>query len=230
MTDEMNHFMAIPHPGASDICITLDAACCLFSWSGVKNSPIMFQNIMNELLGEFEWCLACIDDVLITWSIGDFEDHVSKINKVLNILSCRLRSEVVPFFETGMSKICLCPQRQALPRICPMKTCMFLAWMSNFGFKGFWWPFRRSCCVPFSRSPADQHEPVLGREQTQLPVLPDCCFRSCQGCFHLTLLSIVILQMQLLDSCCAEEACDHALAMSTINQHRALSPNAWQNC
>jgi hypothetical protein len=52
---------------------------------GITNSPDIFQAIMMDLLGNFEYVRINIDGILITTS-GAFEDHLKKLNKVLRRL------------------------------------------------------------------------------------------------------------------------------------------------
>ena len=53
---------------------------------GIKNSPDIFQKIMNDLLGDLEFARAYIDDILIT-SSATFEDHIAKVDAVLSWLA-----------------------------------------------------------------------------------------------------------------------------------------------
>jgi Reverse transcriptase (RNA-dependent DNA polymerase) len=46
---------------------------------GAKNSPDIFQAIMQDLLGDLEYARACIDDILII-SNGSYEEHLEQIN------------------------------------------------------------------------------------------------------------------------------------------------------
>ena len=49
---------------------------------GITSAPDMFQNTMDDLMGNLECARVCIDDILIT-SNGTFEDHMQKLNTVL---------------------------------------------------------------------------------------------------------------------------------------------------
>ena len=53
---------------------------------GIKNSPDIFQAVMQDLLGDLEFVRVYIDDILIT-SMDTFEDHMNKLNQVLKCLS-----------------------------------------------------------------------------------------------------------------------------------------------
>ncbi len=52
---------------------------------GIKNSPDIFQNIMQDLLGDLPFVRVYIDDILII-SNGDFDDHLDKLHQVLQRL------------------------------------------------------------------------------------------------------------------------------------------------
>jgi hypothetical protein len=52
---------------------------------GIKNSPDIFQAIMQDLLGDLEYARAYIDDILII-SKGTFEEHLAQISEVLKRL------------------------------------------------------------------------------------------------------------------------------------------------
>jgi hypothetical protein len=45
---------------------------------GVKTSPYIFQNIMNELLGDIPTIQVYVDDILITSNVT-FEEHAAII-------------------------------------------------------------------------------------------------------------------------------------------------------
>jgi transposase InsO family protein len=52
---------------------------------GIKNSPDIFQNIINDVMAGLENVRAYLDDILITTS-GTFEDHLEEVQKVLDRL------------------------------------------------------------------------------------------------------------------------------------------------
>jgi transposase InsO family protein len=52
---------------------------------GLCNSPDIFQEKMNTLMGDLEYVRAYIDDILCLTS-GDFEDHLDKLDEVLQRL------------------------------------------------------------------------------------------------------------------------------------------------
>jgi len=53
---------------------------------GIASAPDIFQHIMHDLLGDLEFVCVYIDDVLII-SDGSYEDHLAKLNTVLNRLN-----------------------------------------------------------------------------------------------------------------------------------------------
>ena len=50
---------------------------------GLCNSPDIFQEKMNEIFAGFEYVRAYIDDLLII-SNNSYDDHLEKLDKVLN--------------------------------------------------------------------------------------------------------------------------------------------------
>jgi putative transposase len=52
---------------------------------GIKNSPDIFQSIMNEIFSDLDYVQCYIDDILIT-SNSTFEDHLEKLDIVLKRL------------------------------------------------------------------------------------------------------------------------------------------------
>ena len=50
---------------------------------GLCNLPDIFQKVMSDILGDLEYVLIYIDDILIT-SNGTYEDHMQKLDKVLS--------------------------------------------------------------------------------------------------------------------------------------------------
>ena len=46
---------------------------------GISSAPDIFQAIMTEMLGDFDFCRVYIDDILII-SNGTYEDHMEKLN------------------------------------------------------------------------------------------------------------------------------------------------------
>ena len=49
---------------------------------GIKNSPDIFQQLINNVLGDIENVRAYLDDILIMTS-GLYEDHLANLDKVL---------------------------------------------------------------------------------------------------------------------------------------------------
>ena len=52
---------------------------------GIKNSPDIFQQLINDVLGDIKNVRAYLDDILITTS-GLYEDHLANLDKVLRRL------------------------------------------------------------------------------------------------------------------------------------------------
>jgi hypothetical protein len=52
---------------------------------GIKNSPDIFQAVINELLGDLDFVQVYLDDILITTD-GSFQDHLQKLQLVLKRL------------------------------------------------------------------------------------------------------------------------------------------------
>ena len=52
---------------------------------GMANAPDIFQQVMNDILGDLDFVLIYIDDILIT-SNGTYEDHMQKLDIVLTRL------------------------------------------------------------------------------------------------------------------------------------------------
>jgi hypothetical protein len=52
---------------------------------GIKNSPDIFQNIINDVMAGLENARAYLDDILITTS-GSYDDHLKQVAQVLSRL------------------------------------------------------------------------------------------------------------------------------------------------
>jgi hypothetical protein len=48
---------------------------------GIKNSPDIFQAVINDLLGDLDFVQVYLDDILITTD-GSFQDHLKKLQIV----------------------------------------------------------------------------------------------------------------------------------------------------
>ena len=53
---------------------------------GIKNAPDIFQQVMQELLGDLDFVRVYLDDILIT-SSGDLTDHLAKLDVTLERLT-----------------------------------------------------------------------------------------------------------------------------------------------
>ena len=100
---------------------------------GVKNSPDIFQSIMSELLGDIEFARTYLDDVLIT-SSGSFEDHLRKLDTVLqrltkagfraNVRKCFFAQDQMEYLGYQLTRDGIQPQPkkvEAILRIAPPK-------------------------------------------------------------------------------------------------------------
>ncbi|CAF3599838.1 unnamed protein product [Rotaria socialis] len=69
---------------------------------GLKNSPSVFQRLMNQTLGSLRWdvCLAYLDDIIVYSS--SFDQHVLDVNQVCQVLHAsnfKLNSNKCAFFQ-----------------------------------------------------------------------------------------------------------------------------------
>ena len=69
---------------------------------GLANSPDIFQEKINDLLGDLEYIRAYIDDCLIITK-STWEDHLDKLNEVLH----RLKQAGLKVNATFLWPICL---------------------------------------------------------------------------------------------------------------------------
>ena len=70
---------------------------------GIKNSPDILQQLINDVLGDIENVWAYLDDILIMTS-GSYEEHLANLDKVL----CRLHSTMLalpPMFTNPVSQL-----------------------------------------------------------------------------------------------------------------------------
>jgi cleavage and polyadenylation specificity factor subunit 1 len=101
---------------------------------GIKNSPDIFQNIMADLLGDLEFARTYIDDILII-SKGDFDDHLQKVDQVLerlenagfraNVRKCSFAKDSLEYLGYQVTRQGIQPQAkkvQAILNIAPPKT------------------------------------------------------------------------------------------------------------
>ena len=57
---------------------------------GITCAPNIFQSIMMDLLGDLDFVLVYIDDILIVQKVGESEaDHMKKIEQVLERLEAK---------------------------------------------------------------------------------------------------------------------------------------------
>ena len=100
---------------------------------GIKNSPDVFQAVMMDILGDLEFVRTYIDDILIT-SNGTFEDHMKKLDQVLdrltkagfraNVRKCSFAQDELEYLGYNLTRNGIQPQPkkvEAILRLSPPK-------------------------------------------------------------------------------------------------------------
>jgi putative transposase len=100
---------------------------------GIKNSPDIFQSIMNDIFHDLDYVQCYIDDILIT-SQSNFEDHLEKLQKVLsrleqtgfraNLRKCAIAQHELEYLGYWLSRNGIQPQPkkvEAILRLSPPK-------------------------------------------------------------------------------------------------------------
>ena len=101
---------------------------------GIKNSPDIIQQVMQDLLGDLDWVRVYMDDILIT-SSKDFADHMEKLEIVLerlaqagfraNVRKCFFAEEKLDYLGYWVTRKGIQPQPkkvEAIQRLTPPKT------------------------------------------------------------------------------------------------------------
>ena len=101
---------------------------------GIKNSPDIFQAIMQDLLGDLEFAQVYLDDILIATS-DSWEEHLEKLNIVLqrledagfraNLRKCFFGEHELEYLGYWLTRQGIAPQPkkvEAILRITPPKT------------------------------------------------------------------------------------------------------------
>jgi putative transposase len=101
---------------------------------GIKNSPEIFQAVINDLLGDLEFVQVYLDDILIT-SDGTFQDHLKKLDIIFkrlehanfraNLHKCFFAQEELEYLGHWLTRRGLQPQPkkvEAILRLTPPKT------------------------------------------------------------------------------------------------------------
>ena len=122
---------------SQDLCTTI-LPWAKYKWlrlpMGIINSPDIFQSIVSDLLGDLEFAKAYIDDILIT-SNGSYEDHMKKLDEVLqrleaagfraNVRKCFFAKDEVEYLGYYLTRKGVQPQPkkvEAILRLKPPKT------------------------------------------------------------------------------------------------------------
>ena len=94
---------------------------------GISSAPDIFQAIMTEMLGDFDFCRVYIDDILII-SNGTYEDHMEKLNQVLqrleergfraNVRKCFFARDSLEYLGYWLTRNGIQPQPKKVEAIC----------------------------------------------------------------------------------------------------------------
>jgi hypothetical protein len=97
---------------------------------GVASAPDIFQAIMDQILGDLEFCCFYIDDILIL-SNGTFEDHMEKLQTVLtrlqtigfraNVRKCFFAKDSLEYLGYWLTRRGIQPQPKKVEAICRLK-------------------------------------------------------------------------------------------------------------
>jgi hypothetical protein len=100
---------------------------------GIKNSPDIFQAVLNDLLGDLDYAQVYLDNILIA-SNGSFQDHLKKLKVVFkrleqanfraNLHKCFFAREELDYLGYWLTRRGLQPQPkkvEAILRLTPPK-------------------------------------------------------------------------------------------------------------
>jgi putative transposase len=130
---------------------------------GIKNSPDIFQAVITDLLGDLEFVLVYLDDILIT-SNGSFQDHLHKLAIVFkrlenanfraNLRKCFFAQEELEYLGYWLTRRGLQPQPkkvEAILRLTPPKTKRQLRhFLGMVNFYRDMWRMRSHLLAPLS--------------------------------------------------------------------------------
>jgi transposase InsO family protein len=130
---------------------------------GIKNSPDIFQAVINDLLGDLEFVQVYLDDILIT-SSGSFQDHLDKLSMVFkrleqanfraNLHKCFFAQEELEYLGYWLTRRGLQPQPkkvEAILRLTPPKTKRQLRhFLGMVNFYRDMWRMRSHLLAPLS--------------------------------------------------------------------------------
>jgi hypothetical protein len=102
---------------------------------GIKNSPDIFQAVINDLLGDLDFVQVYLDDILIT-SNGSFHDHLQKLkivfkrleqaNFLANLHKCFFAREELNYLGYWLTRRGLQPQPKKVEAI--FGVCVAIYW------------------------------------------------------------------------------------------------------
>jgi transposase InsO family protein len=130
---------------------------------GIKNSPDVFQAVINDLLGDLDFVQVYLDDILIT-SNGSFQDHLKKLHLVFkrleqanfraNLHKCFFAQDELDYLGYWLTRQGLQPQPkkvEAILRLTPPKTKRQLRhFLGMVNFYRDMWRMRSHLLAPLS--------------------------------------------------------------------------------
>jgi putative transposase len=130
---------------------------------GIKNSPDVFQAVINDLLGDLDFVQVYLDDILIT-SNGSFQDHLDKLSVVFkrlknanfcaNLHKCFFAQEEIKYLGYWLTHCGLQPQPkkvEVILRLTPPKTkCQLQHFLGMVNFYRDMWRIRSHLLAPLS--------------------------------------------------------------------------------
>jgi transposase InsO family protein len=130
---------------------------------GIKNSPDIFQAVINDLLGDLDFVQVYLDDILIT-SSGSFQDHLKKLHIVFkrleqanfraNLHKCFFAQDELDYLGYWLTRRGLQPQPkkvEAILRLTPPKTKRQLRrFLGMVNFYRDMWRMRSHILTPLS--------------------------------------------------------------------------------
>ena len=145
---------------------------------GIKNSPDIFQAVMEEVLGDIEYARTYIDDILVT-SSGSFEDHCAKLDKVLerlekagfraNVRKCFFGEAELEYLGYWLTRQGIQPQPkkvEAIMRLNPPKTKRQLRhFLGMVNYYRDLWRKRSHILAPLTNMVSSAAKWVWGKEQ-----------------------------------------------------------------
>lgn len=147
---------------------------------GIKNSPDIFQSIMSDLLGDLDFAMTYIDDILIT-SNGSFEDHMEKLSLVLlrlqrvgfraNVRKCFFAKPELEYLGYWITRKGMQPQPKKVEAIMRIKEPTTRRQLRHFlGMVNYYrdmWRRRSHLLAPLTKLISDKEKFHWGPEQQQ---------------------------------------------------------------